>query len=567
MTRRSTRPPVVAVVLAALLVLTGCVELPRSGPVGTAEPVGGSDQQPNYVFTPSGPAEDASPEEIVRGFVNAGTGVQDDYAIARQYLTEEAAEQWQPGARTLVYTSQPSVVPSGDESTFSVQVEVDSVVDNSGIMTRMPENSTEALEMTLEQVNGQWRISRTPDGTLLEAAQFRALFGAHELFFYDQTYTYAVPDVRWFVNRPGTTASLVDALLDGPAPYLESAVASAFPPGAALSRQSVPVSSGVARVDVTQASLEGSDTQQRSRMLEQLELTLNGLSTVTGVELTSEQTPVSVGDPDDDFIPATVDPSAGSTQVAVADRQLVYFEGTSVVPIGGVADVSGLDPVQPAMNLEGTRFGFLNADRTTLYGATNESVVVPILEGEDLTRPSIDAEDWIWTVEQSGAPQVVAMRLGTSGQDRREISAEWIGDRHVHALRISRDGTRAAVVAGDADSGSLFVAGVVRDSEGVPRGLGTPIRLETSVPVTDVDWASDHELLVAAPHPQEPVEAQIVGLDGTLVTLQPLLGMTGFSAGPGETAIYAETEDAVWMRLGSNWRAQSGMAQDLAYPG
>lgn len=558
---------VLSLLMTLVLVLTGCAQIPSRGPVGTAEPIGGTDAQPNYVFSPSGPTPGDSPEEIVRGFITAGTGVQDDYATAREFLTAEAAATWQPTARTLVYSAQPSVVPAGDDTALSVQLEVDSVVDNSGIMTHMPESSTEEIDMTLTEVDGQWRIAQVPDGTVLESAQFRAIFAAQSLYFYNQTFTYAVPDVRWFVNRPGTTSAMVSALLDGPAPYLSGAVTSAFPPGAELSRQSVPVSSGSAKVDLTSTSVEGTDTATRRRMLEQITLTLDGLSTVNDVKLTVDQAELDIGESSPDFTPATVDPGAGSTQVAVADDQLVYFEGTSVLPIGGMAALGGLIPVEPAMNLDGTRFAFLTEDSDELYEATTEQQLQLILRGTGLTRPSIDTEGWIWTVDQTESPQVVAVRAGSGGQDRRELSAEWLGDRQVHALRISRDGTRAAVVTGDSESASVFVAGVVRDSEGVPRGLGTPIRLQASVPVSEVDWSSERELLVAAPSETDPVEAQLLGLDGSQTTLKPLLGMTGFSAAPGDNSIYAETEDAVWMRLGTNWRAQSGQASDLSYPG
>ena len=566
-TPRSRAGVVLSALLTLLLVLTGCAQIPTSGPVGTAEPVGGSDAQPNYVFSPSGPAPGDSPEEIVRGFITAGTGVQDDYATAREFLTSEAAASWQPAARTLIYASQPSVVRAGDDSAYSVQLEVDSVVDNRGIMTQMPENSTEDIGLTLTEVDGQWRIDQVPDGTVLESAQFRAIFAAQALYFYDQTFSYAVPDVRWFVNRPGTTSAMVSALLDGPAPYHAGAVLSAFPPGAELSRQSVPVSSGTAKVDLSATSVEGTDTATRRRMLEQITLTLDGLSTVNDVDLTVDQSELDVGESSPDFSSATVDPGSGSTQVAVADGELVYFEGTSVLPIGGVPSVGALQPISPAMNLDGTQFAFLNQDRTELYEATTDQQLRLMTRGTGLTRPSIDPEGWVWTVDQSGTSQVVALRAGSGGNDRRELSAEWLGDRQVNALRISRDGTRAAVVTGDAESASVFVAGVVRDSAGVPRGLGTPIGLQPTVPVTDVDWSSEQELLVAAPDDSEPVEAQILGLDGSQVTLKPLLGMTGFSAAPGENAIYAETADAVWMRLGTNWRAQSGQAQDLSYPG
>ena len=50
---------------------------------------------------------------------------------------------------------------------------------------------------------------------------------------------------------------MTSALLAGPAPYLRGAVASAFPSGIKLARESVPVVSGAAQVDLTAKELIG----------------------------------------------------------------------------------------------------------------------------------------------------------------------------------------------------------------------------------------------------------------------------------------------------------------------
>jgi hypothetical protein len=559
-----------ALVIVGLLVLSGCARLPQSGPVGTSEPLPGDDNQVNYTFTPAGPADGASPEDIIRGFLTAGTGVQDDYATARQFLTADTAATWQPEARTLVYTSEPTLVSSATDNVYTVQMEVESVVDDRGIMSRMPANTTEAAEFEVTEQDGQWRITQAPAGIVLEATQFRALFGSHELYFYDQSYQFAVPDVRWFLNRPGTAADIVDALLDGPAPYLEGAVRTAFQSGSELARPSVPVSAGAAKVDFTEQTFEGADGLTRHRMRQQLELTLGGLNSVSSVDLSVDLDPIDLGPTPSAFVTARVNPSVGSTQVAVADGQLVYYEGDAAVPVGGIRINADEPPVLPAMSLDGTRFAFLNPGRNQMRWADTDGFQRLVLQGEDLTRPSFDLSGWVWTVDHSQGTRVMAIYAGdgTAGQEAtREISAEWIGDRDVSALKISRDGTRAAIVAGEGDSTHLYLSGVIRDSEGVPRGLGAPVRLEPTVPVSDVTWLSDQELVVASTSPNEPVEAQVVGFDGSLRTLKPLLGMTGFSTGPGDNPIYAETAEAVHALAGSTWRSQAGVAEDLAFPG
>lgn len=556
-----------AALLTALLVASGCARLPQDGPVQTSEPLPGSDGQVNYTFTPAGPGQGDSPEEIIRGFLLAGTGVQDDHATAREFLTDEAAQAWEPEARTLVYTSEPTLVPSAEDNVYTVQMEIEAVVDERGMLDRMPASTTEAAEFEVVDQDGQWRISRAPAGIVLETTQFRALYGSHELYFYDQSYRYAVPDVRWFLNRPGIAAEMVDELLDGPAAYLEGAVRTAFQSGSALARPSVPVSEGTANVDVTQQTLEGSDSMARRLMLQQLELTLGGLNDVSTVEMSVDLEPLDLGPPPSGFVAARVNAGVGSTQVAVAEGQLAYYEGDAAVPVGGLRLPEDQPPADPGMSLDATRFAFLDGERARLSLASTDGATNVALEGERLTRPSFDYADWVWTVDHSQGTRVLAFDHGSRSAAPIEVSAEWLGDRTVTALRISRDGTRAAIVAGEGDTSHLYLSGVIRDSEGVPRGLLEPVQLEPTVPVTYVTWLSDQEVVVAAPSETEPVEAQRVGLDGSLLTYKPLLGMTGFSTGPGDNPVYAETAEAVHALAGSTWRSQTGNAQDLAFPG
>ena len=82
----------------------------------------------------------------------------------------------------------------------------------------------------LAQVDGEWRISKLPDGTAIPEETFKVIYGAYPIYFYDPTFTYAVPDVRWFIKKK-TVKSMTSALLGGPAPYLKGAVVSAFPSG------------------------------------------------------------------------------------------------------------------------------------------------------------------------------------------------------------------------------------------------------------------------------------------------------------------------------------------------
>ena len=73
----------VAVVSAALL--SACGGLATDSAVQQGSQVGEAAVQPVRV-QPDGPSLGATPDQIVRGFIRAGAGFDDDHAIARSFL-------------------------------------------------------------------------------------------------------------------------------------------------------------------------------------------------------------------------------------------------------------------------------------------------------------------------------------------------------------------------------------------------------------------------------------------------------------------------------------------------
>ena len=576
-TSRGRHTAALSATLAACLVLAGCTQIPQSSPVRTGEPLADNRASADTPqFRPPGPADGADAEEVIRGFILAGTSPQDDYEIAREYLTGPATQQWNPAQRTVVYSAQPTITRVAEDS-YQIQVEVDSEVDEYGLRTMAPPGSTRAWEITLDETEQGPRISAVDDGTLLSLSQFTQVYAPHDLVFFDQTMTYAVADVRWFVNRGTTVTAATRALLHGPAPYLTGATVSAFPvrSGTDLTHPAVPVDeAGVARVDLVDAAVEGADAEARYRMEEQLRLTLTGLASVNRVEVSVEGAPLASSGGDATPVPVQVDPPAESVQVGVAPSTggLAFFQGLSVTPVGGVPNVADLHPAVPAMSRDRTRFAFLTQDRTSLYLATAEGRLEQAVRGTGLTPPSIDALGWAWTVDAGGSARIQASPLEPGGDGSgRVVTAPWLEDgERIVALRISRGGARAALVVDDGERRTVRVAGVVRGSDGVPASLTEPLLLPSQEDPDLVEWVGDTSLIASATARDEDdrVTPEIIDLDGTTRQLNPLSGLTGVSAGDRGT-LYAETQDTVFMLVGSSWRAQelSRPVRDLAFPG
>ena len=565
----------VGLAAALALVVGGCTQIPQSSEVRSADPPDGVTAAPEAPqFRPPGPSPDDTAEDAIRGFVLAGTSPQEDYAVAREFLDGPAAARWTPGQRTLVYSAQPRITRGEGEGSYQVQVEVDSEVDEFGLRTIAPQGTTRAWQVTVKERPEGMRITATENGTLLSQAQFAQLFAPHELTFYDTALRYAVPDVRWFVNRGTTVTAVTRALLRGPAPYLSGAVETAFPlrTGADLAGPTVPVDeAGVAQVDLTEAAAEGADADRRHRMREQLELTLTGLQSVNAVNVTVAGAELSASG-EDPPPPIQVEPTTGSVQVGVdqATGDLVYFQGMSVSPVGGAPDVSFLDPVDPTMSRDRSRFAFVTRDRTAVHVAGSDGSLREVMRGSGLSSPSLDALGWVWAADGAEASRVRAAPV-EPGQEPRIVTATWLlPTERIVDLRLSRSGARAALLVDDGDRRTLRVAGVVRGSDGMPSALTEPILLPSTGSAATVDWAGDTTLLVsaAATSPEERVVPRIVSIDGTVRELNPLGGLTGVSAGDAG-ALYAETDDLVFLLVGSSWRAQEldRGVRDLSFPG
>ncbi|MGZ4662171.1 MAG: LpqB family beta-propeller domain-containing protein, partial [Arthrobacter sp.] len=214
MTRASGRWGTAALAALTVLVLflTSCAQIPRSGPVGkSTDESAGNPNAP--VFFPSAPRAGASPESVIEDFYSAGSGYEDDYAVARQYLTQSVSVSWKPDQRALVFRSA-RVVRTGVENVFNYELDLAYSVDADGVATQLPEGSKETIPATLTKVDGEWRISAIPDGTAIPEETFKVIYGAYPIYFYDPTFTYAVPDVRWFIKKK-TVKAMTSALLGG----------------------------------------------------------------------------------------------------------------------------------------------------------------------------------------------------------------------------------------------------------------------------------------------------------------------------------------------------------------
>jgi len=560
-----------ALLALVLVVLTSCAQIPRSGPVGksTDESAGKPNNAP--VFFPVAPRPGAGPESVIEDFYLAGSGYEDDYAVARQYLTQAASVKWKPDQRVLVFRSA-RVVGTAVENVFNYELDLAYSVDADGIATQLPEGSKERIPATLTKVDGEWRIAEIPDGTAIPEETFKVIYGSYPIYFYDPTFTYAVPDVRWFIKKK-TVKAMTSALLGGPAPYLKGAVVSAFPSGMKLARESVPVVSGAAQVDLSAKDLVDASNEDRLRMQTQLALTFRSQPDVINVELRANQDLVRVED-NGSVLPPVRDKDVPARQIAVSNNDLVRLENNKIGPLPDIQSVSALSPRLPAESPVSQTAAFLNPGRTTLYSIVPGQPARTLTTRASLSRPSFDRYDWIWAAGPggNGATEVLAYRPAGIAEGANvpgvTLTPAWLAGRKVKEFRISREGTRALVISELNGKTSVQITGIIRTGDGTPRDLTAPITLQTAHDPDQGVWVNDTTVAVMKGSASDTVTPELVSLtSGGPQPLAPWPGLTALSAGNGPAEIFGQSAEGVFQRLGNGWSPQIKGVIDPSFVG
>ena len=197
--------------------LAGCVAVPTSGPVERIE--GGLPECTNCVNVDVAPPAFAdTPQQIVEGYLRANSNFQPAYSVARQFLTEAAAGRWSPEAGARIYRGNTQA--DGDRVTLNGRL----VGLLGSDRTYTPQDRALRVDFGLVKENGQWRISKPPNGLLVADFAFDSFYLPFNLYFVGNGRS-LVPDPIYLptVQNPAGLASvLMRALLGGPSDWLEA---------------------------------------------------------------------------------------------------------------------------------------------------------------------------------------------------------------------------------------------------------------------------------------------------------------------------------------------------------
>ena len=528
------------------LALTGCASLPMAGPVRIGPDLVAAGDGDSFYYSPSAPVDGASQAEIISGFLAAGTGPQNDYAIAREFLSSNIRSIWNPNQEVLIQRSSPKINVS-DKNTATVQIDVSARVDADGKYEATAFGTDRVLEFELVQEDSQWRLSKVPDATVLIRPVFDVVFSGYALYFADRQMRYLVPELRWFPTTAATGTRLANALLRGASDWLKPAVYSGIPSGTKLSIDAVTVEDGTARVDLSARALVASRTD-RSLIKAQLSATLSQLPNVSEVAISIERSAQDITDTEANL--RVLEPrnlavlgQEGLEVIAAQEPEFFqsgkdFFELTQVTKIaisraaGSIAALTGSGVIRTEANQPGEQ--------------------VELVDGRaNIAAIDCDPQQYLWSLSRATGGQVIATYTDSS---RSIVRAPWLEGESVLDFDLSPEGTRAAFLVQSAQGTRVLVSAVVRDQSGVPVELSKPLEIsrEVSSPVS-ITWLDQISVAIVSAAGDSP-SALVATVGGTSRSISLLPGTKQILAVGTNAQPHLLTEEGRLFSLrGSSW--------------
>lgn len=590
---------------AAGLLLAGCASMPDHGEIRPVEASQGVDSQVRVFGVP--PADRASPQEIVDGFLEAMTSDDPQLQTARKYLTEEAAKNWKPGAAVTVLSSgldRFSVQGEKDPAAprFKVAGKTLATVDERSAY--QPETGDRRYEefLQLTQENKQWRIATPPSSLVLSESDFQRIYMPVNKYYFaggtlvaDPVYVRQRSDPD---SRMDPTTQTVTSLLAGPSKWLGPVVTSSFPTGTALREGTKSLSydgQNTLRVPLNEKADDVVEPECR-RMATQLLYTVKDLtgSRVDRVELAradGKSTLCQVTEADAAVIanrPLSpghqyfVDNEDRLQRMSLDPNREDQQEPPGPVP----GPLSGNPPFKvgsAAVAYDEKRAAVVSLDGHGLYVVnltTAGPMPQPLLTAKGakpngLTAPSWDAAGDLWIADPDPQdPTLWRLPGGAGTAERVEVSG--LDGGRITGLKASPDGVRIALLVERQGRKTLYIGRIER-----PDGTGdisaVSVReLRPAAPqladVTAMSWAPRGRLLVVGRESGGVVQARYMLADGSMVGagLPGAAGLVAVAASEDEkmpVVAFSDDDGIVWLPPGAQWRTVVAGGRAPVYPG
>jgi hypothetical protein len=566
------------------VLLTGCgmapgsfvAQVPTNGPIEQGQLVSNTSANQFIRVIARPPRDGMTPTEIVQGFLESSASFDNNHAVARSYLTPEAAGDWDPSSGVVVYDGVPTLVEAGAAVLFSTTLS--GRISSIGRYTVEDPGTQLQQSFFLAQRDGQWRINLAPNGLLLSNFDVNRAYRSFPLYFFNPSFQTLVPDARLIpVIGPALGTTLIQRLIAGPNQWLRPVVRTGFPTGVELAVDAVPIENGIARVNLT-ASVALANDAARVALSQQIVWTLRQLPEVQFIEILVNGTPLSV--------PGTASPQSRDAWPEVNPN------GLPADAVGYASTDAGLVRLTSSRNISVPGdFGALQESPITKFAVSNNGkrVIASTPNGELLwgslligsafesVTPTADAlvgaqslafdgDTTAWIVTDRGIAQTL---LPTGETYEIEIIGLDQGD-FVQSVIPSRDGTRAAMIVSTATGSVLLLAQVSRPTPAnVTRiQLLKPMRVESKLSaVTALAWSSANTISVIANETAGTLQIYEIDLGrGEIQAQGSPADPVSIAAAPGLPSLVTSADGSIYENSSQSWivRIQGSAA---AYPG
>ncbi|MFI2415049.1 LpqB family beta-propeller domain-containing protein [Streptomyces sp. NPDC018947] len=560
---RRTPTRAVTYAVCGVVLLAGCASMPDRGDLRGVESTPRQDPQVRVFAMP--PAEDASPSEIVQGFLEALTSNDPHYETARKYLTGDAAKTWRPERSTTVLAGGPGTesdhsASREDANDYSVTLTGTRVATVDAQQSYAPASGRyrEPVHLSRDPKTRQWRIDVLPQGVIMGKSDFqRTYMSVNKYYFASDTVPKtgagtsaqpaAVADPVYVRRLVDPLTQVVRSLISGPTSLLGPVVRSGFPTGTALADGTdslAPDDRDKLTVPLN-ARARGVGSDRCDEMAAQLLFTLQSLTpAVDEVELTSGGKRLcSLSEERAETVAWR-----GSAQrpdylyFVDAEHRLVRIaagsNGTRPEPVPGALGEGTTALRSVAVSRDEHSAAGIGFDSKSLYvgslvpgGSLGEPLLVSAgkTEAERLTSPSWDAQGDLWIADRNPAdPRLLLLKDGAGVPVPVRIPGL---DGRVQSVRVAADGVRIALVVEKDGKRSLLIGRVERDGRAEERPTVTVVELRSATPeleeVTAMSWAGDSRLVVVGRESGGVQQIGYVQVDGSTPEASVPAALTG----------------------------------------
>ncbi|MGW0704863.1 LpqB family beta-propeller domain-containing protein [Streptomyces sp. NPDC002643] len=599
---RGRRRPVRATAYACVgvVLLAGCASMPDSGDMRDVESTPRQDTQVRVFALP--PGEDAQPQEIVQGFLEALTSDDPNYETARTYLTGDALKDWDPNSSTTVleegpipYTQVTGAQPDGTEYRYELSGDKVARVDGQHAYTPVDGRYRETVHLTKVKDTQQWRIDQLPQGVVLGRSDFQRNYKSINKYYFTSAAQSGEPgtvaDPVYVRSQVDPVTQVVRDLLKGPTSWLNPVARTRFPSGTALKEGTKALTPDDQNKLVIPLN-EKADRVSESRceeMAAQLLFTLQDYmpTGVDEVELqgsTGAQLCVLTEGQAGIIASHGTGKSAEYEYFIDGEHKLVRLpeRDTTPSPVPGALGEGEKQLRSAAVSRGEDRAAGVSFDGRELYvapmtvgGAMGEPVLRSegATEKDRFTTPSWDGRGDLWVADRDlKNPRLLVLADGMG--EPLEVRTPGL-DGRIEAVRVAADGVRVALIVEKDGERALYIGRVERDADAEATTVAI-VELRSVTPdledVSAMSWAGDSRLVVVGREPGGVQQMHYVQVDGSTLSGPAPSALTGVeeiaaSEDERQPLVAHSTDGIVRLSPGAQWQTVVKEGTAPVYPG